>query len=79
MKLKIGYKITVQLPHFHMNIWDLHGEIPGRTILGEVYPVGAPNKTLISGHCSLPIRIISREGKVSQILYLGLSFNLMKC
>ena len=26
----------------------VHGEIPGRTFLGEVYHVGAPNKTLIS-------------------------------
>ena len=26
----------------------MHGEISGRTVLGEVHPVGAPNKTLIS-------------------------------
>ena len=26
----------------------VHGEIPGRTFLGEVHPVGAPTKTLIS-------------------------------
>ena len=30
----------------------VHREIPGRTVLGKVHPVGAPNKTLISdtGH-----------------------------
>ena len=26
----------------------VHGKIAGRTVLGEVHPVGAPNKTLIS-------------------------------
>ena len=26
----------------------VHGEIPRRTVLGEVHPVGAPNKTLIT-------------------------------
>ena len=30
------------------NIEKVHGEIPGRTVLGDVHPVDAPNKTLIS-------------------------------
>ena len=31
-----------------LHIQRVHGEIPRRTVLGEVHLVGAPNKTLIS-------------------------------
>ena len=32
---------------FEPHIQRVHGEIPGRTVLREVHPLGAPNKTLI--------------------------------
>ena len=32
----------------------MHGENPGCTVLGEVHPVGAQNKTLISDTDSMP-------------------------
>ena len=32
----------------------MHGEIPGRTVSGEVHPVGASNKTLISDTATHP-------------------------
>ena len=35
-------------PVIQLHIKRMHGINPGRTVLGEVHPVGAPNKTLIS-------------------------------
>ena len=35
-------------PLLKLHIKRVHGEILGRTISGEVHPVGALNKTLIS-------------------------------
>ena len=36
----------------------MHGEIPGRTVLGKGHPVGAPNKTLISDTVLTPGRLV---------------------
>ena len=36
----------------------VHGEIPGRTFLGEVHPVGAPTKTLISNTADLVTKFL---------------------
>ena len=35
-------------PVIQLHIKRVHGKTPGHTFLGEVHPVGAPNKTLIS-------------------------------
>ena len=35
-------------PVIQLHIERVHGKTPGRTVLGEVHPVGTPNKTLIS-------------------------------
>ena len=38
----------------YLHIMRVHGEITGRTFLGEVHPVGAPNKILISDTAYYP-------------------------
>ena len=52
----------------------MHGEIPWRTVLGEVHPVGAPNKTLISDTAIQLFRkhnlraILGNHGKITVCL-----------
>ena len=65
-------------------IGRVHGAISGCTVLWEVHPASAQNKSLISDTALNIIWIllilyrhvhnIHMEGTVSQIFYLGLSF-----
>ena len=44
----------------------MHGEIHGCTVLGEVHPVGAPNKTLLSDTVYILKSLKSRKSSKSR-------------
>ena len=50
-----------QLLYLHIN--RVHEKIPGRTVLGQVHPVGAQNKTLISDTERYCFEVIGNYGK----------------